>query len=101
MVPKPPGDAPMMAIFLSPKMRGMSDDGRDVQSIAFLKGPGMLLLYAVAPGNSFLQIGNGRRDAALRLDIGVIEGDAVDRGDLQFGPVRHELSRRVKQRRIE
>jgi Adenylate and Guanylate cyclase catalytic domain len=45
-VPKPPGEAPMSATGLPPKMAWMSAGGLDNQSIAFLNTPGIELLYS-------------------------------------------------------
>ena len=41
-----PGDAPMSATSLPPKIRWMSAAGLDNQSIAFLNTPGIELLYS-------------------------------------------------------
>ena len=46
MVPNPPGDAPISATGRPPNTRRMSLAGRDSQSIAFLKTPGIELLYS-------------------------------------------------------
>ena len=46
IVPKAPGDAPMIAKCRPPNTRRASAGGRDSQSMVFLNTPGMLLLYS-------------------------------------------------------
>ncbi len=46
IVPKAPGEAPMIAKRRPPNTRRASVLGRDSQSMVFLNTPGMLLLYS-------------------------------------------------------
>ena len=106
-VPPAPIVAPHSATARPPNTRGMSAGGRDSQSIAFLNGPGSELLYsgvtsssAVRARDPLLQRAHGLGDAALRLDVAVVERDAADRRLFDHDRRRRELAQRAQERRV-
>src|SRR3954465_13639528 len=104
-VPYAPGEAPIRPTGRSRNTRGTSAGGRVIQSIAFLKTPGIELLYSGVTRSSasaaatfsfssaarggrrpppfLLQRGGARRNALRRLHVAVIQRDATDRFDLE------------------
>ena len=109
-VPNRPGEAPMIPTGRPPKTRGMSAEGRVIQSTAFLNTPGIELLYSVVFGrhqqqavgrcDALLQLGRPRRDAAGFFHVAVIERYAADRFDLDRRTGWALLSRRTQQRGV-
>jgi hypothetical protein len=74
----------------------------------FLATPGIELLYsgvekirAVGCGDGVLQRGRGRRDSGRGFVVGVVDGDAVQRANVEHGTRGHEVGCGAQQRRIE
>jgi hypothetical protein len=104
-VPPRPGVAPINATGRLPKTRGMSAGGRVSQSIAFLKTPGIELLYSGVTRSrpsrdAIFQIPHDIRDSALSLYVPVVQRDAADRRDLHASAIRSGLFRGAQERRV-
>ena len=107
MVPKPPGEAPIRAKGLLPNTRLMSSAGRESQSMAFLKTPGMPLLYSgvaeqhALRGNDGLLSGYTWQGSLARLHVRIIKGTPCSVLRSRVRIRGQKRAGRPKQRRIE